>query len=90
MVQRTIRSEYYSLSEAQFQFDGLVSHLSKYNAPFVVAISENTTCIVARVEYNQENDSMVGFVLPCNEDGLPLTDSFFEVIEHCFSHWLCN
>lgn len=30
-VQRTIRSEYYPLSEAQFQFDGLVSHLNKYN-----------------------------------------------------------
>ena len=31
---------------------------------------------------------MVGFVLPCSEDGLPLTDSFlatsFEVIEQCF------
>ena len=87
-VQRTIRSEYYPLSEAQFQFDGLVSHLNKYNAPFVIAISEDATRVVARVEYDRENDRMVGFMLPCSEDGLPLTDSFlatsFEVIEQCF------
>ena len=87
-VQRTIHSEYHPLSEGQFQFDGLVNHLNKYNAPFVVAISEDATRVIARVEYDRENDRMVGFVLPCNENGLPLPNSFlatsFEVIEQCF------
>ena len=88
-VQWIIRSEYYPLSEAQFQFDGLVSHLDKYSAAFFVAISEDATrVVVARVEYDRENNRMVGFVLLCSEDGLPLTDSFlatsFEVIEQCF------
>ena len=87
IVQRMIQSEYYPLSEAQFQFDGLVNHLDEYNSPFFVAISEDATRVVARVEYDHENDRIVGFVLPCSEDELPLTDSFlaasFEVIEHC-------
>ena len=48
-VQRMIRSEYYPLFKAQFQFGGLVSHLDKHNAPFFVAISEDATRVVARV-----------------------------------------
>ena len=75
-VQRTIRSEYHPLSEAQFQFDALVNHLTKYNAPFVIAISEDATRIVSRVEYDRETDRMVGFVLPCNDDGLPIADTY--------------
>ena len=90
-IQRIIHSQYHHLSEGQFQFDELVRHLTKYNAPFVVAISEDATRIIARVEYNKETDRMVGFVLPCNEDGLPLIDSYlatsFEAIEHCFSSY---
>ena len=87
-VQRIIQSQSGYLSEGQFQFDELVRHLTKYNAPFVVAISEDATRIVARVEYDKNTDRMVGFVLPCNEDGLPLCDSYlatsFETIECCF------
>ena len=37
---------------------------------------------------------MVRFVLPCNEDGLPLIDSYlatsFKAIEHCFSSYLVS
>ena len=89
-VQRMIRSEYYPLSEAQFQFDGLVGYLNKYNAPLLLQLVRMLrTLYIARIEYDHENDRMVGFVLPCSEDGLPLvTDSFlatsFEVIEQCF------
>ena len=87
-VQRAIHSEYHPLLEGQFQFDGLVNYLNKYNAPFVVAISEDATRVIARVEYDRENDRMVGFLLLCNENGLHLPDSFlatsFEAIEQCF------
>lgn len=87
-VQRIIQSQYHHLSEGQFQFNELVVHLTKHNAPFAVAISEDATRIIARVEYDKTTDGMVGFVLPCKEDGLPLYDSFlatsFEAIEYCF------
>ena len=87
-VQRAIQSEYHSLSEAQFCFDASVNHLKKYDAPFFVAISEDATRIISRVEYDQETNRMVGFVLPSNDNVLPMADSFlvtsFEVIENCF------
>ena len=87
-VQRMIHAEYHPISEGQLQFNELITHLTKYKAPFVVAISEDATCIIARVEYDHETNRMVGFVLPCDDAGLPLTDSFlatsFETIEECF------
>ena len=86
-VQRAIQSPYHSLSEAQFCFDALVNHLKKYNAPFFVAISEDATRIISRVEYDQETNRMIEFVLPSDDNGLPMADSFlatsFDVIENC-------
>lgn len=91
-VQQMIHAEYHAISEGQLQFDELVTHLTKYKAPFVVAISEDATRIIARVEYDHQSNRMVGFVLPCDDEGLPLMDSFlatsFETIEECFrSAW---
>ena len=51
-------------------------HLTKHKAPFIVAISEDATRITARVEYDYETNRMVGFVLPCDDKGLPLANSF--------------
>ena len=87
-IQRQIHSEYHHISEGELQFDGLVSHLTKHKAPFVVSISEDATRIISRVEYDHESNRMVGFILPCDDAGLPLADSFlatsFVAIEECF------
>jgi len=42
-VQVNIHSEYHPISEKQFCFDELVSYLKKFNALFVIAISEDAT-----------------------------------------------
>ena len=55
-VQRIIHSQYHHLSERQFQFDELVRQLTKYNSRFVVAISEDATRLIDRVEYDKETD----------------------------------
>ena len=87
-IQRQIHSEYHHIAEGELQFDGLVSRLTKHKAPFVVSISEDATRIISRVEYDRESNRMVGFILPCDDEGLHLADSFlattFEVIEECF------
>ena len=44
-VQWMIHAEYHAISEGQLQIDELVMHLTKYKAPFVVAISEDATRI---------------------------------------------
>jgi len=38
----------------------------------------DATRVISRVEYDCESNRMVGFILPCGDAGLPLTDSFLE------------
>ena len=60
----------------------------------IVTIGEGATRLIARVEYDSETDRLVGFVLPCDREGLPLTDAFISVslqaIEEAFSVSCCS
>ena len=51
-----------------------------------MSIGEDATRVIARDRTNR----LVGFVLPCDNDGLPICDSFlatsFESIEECFTN----
>ena len=62
--------------------------MKKFDAPFIIAISEDATRIISRVDYDSETNRLVGFVLPCGSDSLPLADSFLAVslegIKECF------
>ena len=66
-------------NKGDFRFNGLLVYLKSYNAPKVVTIAEDPTSVIARVEYDSETDRLVGFVLPCNNRGLPLTEAFLAV-----------
>ena len=50
-----------------------------------MSIGEDATRVTSKVEYDSNTNRLVGFVLPLNKEGLPLTDSFlatsFESIE---------
>ena len=87
-VQRQIKKSYSPIVEGEFRFDQLSSHLEAYNAPRIVCISEDATRTVARVEYDDESDKMVGFVLPVDDKFLFVTDTYcaytFEGIEKMF------
>ena len=48
----------------------------QHKAPKVVSISEDATRVISRVDYDSETDHCVGFVLPTDQHGLPLLDSF--------------
>ena len=88
-VQREVQNEYKTISEGYFQFDGLEKYLTQHRISHkVVSISEDATRIITRIDYDSELDRLVGFVLPCNDQGLPLVDSFlattFESIQNMF------
>jgi len=84
-----IHKEYSNITEGEFRFDELLKHIDFYKAPKIIAIGEDATRVVCRVQYDPETNRMVGFVLPCNQEGFPLTDSFiaisFPQMEHCFT-----
>jgi len=88
-VQSLVHAQYKTLDEGNFRFDDLVNHLQQYNVPKIVSIGEDATRVIARIDYDNETDRCVGFVLPVDKNGLPITDSFlattFEVIENMFS-----
>ena len=42
-VQREVQAEYVHIEEGKFRFDELVQHISKHNAPYVVAVAEDAT-----------------------------------------------
>ena len=88
-VQHNVHKEYKPIEEGQFCFDGLVEHIHHYNATNIVAIAEDATRVVARVDYDNNTDRCVGFVLPLDGNGLPLVDSFqatsFNAMQMMFS-----
>ena len=78
-VQRLVHSTYTFHNEGVFQFKGLAEHLNLYNATKIISISEDATRLIGRVDYDKETDKLVGFVLPSNKEGVPLSDSFIAV-----------
>ena len=91
-IQATIHSEYKTIHEGTFRFDELKEHLDQYGAPGIVSVGgEDATRVVGKIEYDSETDRCVGFVLPLNENSLPIGDSFiavsFSAIENMFQQY---
>ena len=88
-VQKVIHSQYKIMDEGRFRFDDLAKHIADHNAPNIVSIGEDATRVIGRVDYDSETNRCVGFVLPVDDCGLPLVDSFlatsFSAIENMFS-----
>ena len=78
-IQRIICSDYKAFPEGCFKFDDLASHIKEHNASTAVTIGEDATRVISRVDYDSETNKCVGFVLPLDNNGLPLVDSFLAV-----------
>ena len=67
----------------------LLVHLTEYKSPLLDTIGEDATRLISRIDYDSQTDCSVGYVLPLDESGLPVTDKFlavsFKAIENCFS-----
>ena len=85
-LQRNIAAEYSTFQEGKFRFNELLEHLKCYNAYKVVSLGEDSTCVISGVHY--ETNKLVGLVLPCNDNGLHICDSFlatsFKAMETSF------
>ena len=68
--------EYCHISEGEFGFDDLKLHLQSHCVPKIVSVGEDAKRVIARIDYNNQTNRLVGFVLPCENDGLPIADSF--------------
>ena len=77
-VQNILSSEYCPIREGNFRFQELLQHLNSYSAPKLVSIGEDATRLISRIDYDNETDQLVGFVLPCDND-LPVIDTYLAV-----------
>ena len=88
-IQGAIYAEYNRIDEGSFRLDELQAHIECYKTPRCVSISEDATRITGRVEYDHATDRCVGFVLPLDDNGLPVVDSFvaksFSAMEDMFA-----
>jgi len=66
-VQGMVHKDYSQIAEGEFGFDMLLEHIEFYKGPKVVAIGEDATRVVQRVQYDPMTNRIVGFVLPCTE-----------------------
>lgn len=78
-VQRYVHSEYQTLDEGSFRFNELLIHIKDHKASNAISIGEDATRVISRIDYDTETDRCVGFVLPIDDNGLPLVDSFLAV-----------
>ena len=87
-IQRIVHANYDAMNEGEFWFDGLATHIAKYNTTNIVTIGVDAICIICRVEYDSKTNRCVGFVLPL-KNGLPEIDSFlatsFDAVERMFA-----
>lgn len=74
--------------EGILRCDELLVYLKDRNLDPVVALSEDATRIVGRIQYDIKSNEIIGFTLPLNEmNGLPIPFSYSarnanEIIEH--------
>lgn len=76
-VNRHIRKTNCRVIEGIPRFDELNQYLEERNHEKVVALSEDGTRIVGRIQYDKYTNQIIGFTLPLNEsNGLPVPFSF--------------
>jgi len=77
-VQSHVYSQYTIINEGEFRFNGLLEHIDRYTCKLsrIVSVGEDATCVISRVEYDRQTDHCVGFMLPINEEGLPVVSSY--------------
>ena len=81
---------YHPIGEGCFRFDELLNHLNAFKCQKVVALGEDATCVIKKIQYDPNTNKLVGFVLPCDESGLPLCDSFMATTFESMENYFCN
>ena len=82
-----IRDNKPTIIEGTLRTKELLNYLSERNLPLRVSLSEDATRIISTVTYDPVTNQLVGFPLPLNDKGMPISYSFMarnvrEIQEH--------
>ncbi|XP_077255609.1 uncharacterized protein LOC143893763 [Temnothorax americanus] len=75
-VSRTLDNSGCLIIEGDMRVTELEKFLHMRKLPFYVWLSEDATRITGRIQYDSKSNQLVGFPLPLNNDGMPVTHSF--------------
>lgn len=75
-VNRFITDKGPNIIEGEMRTKELLEYLKSRNLPRVVSLSEDATRITAKVSYNPNTNQLIGFALPIDANGMPITFSF--------------
>lgn len=75
-ISRTIGNSVCDIQEGVCRAKDLKEFLAIRNLPMTVWISEDATRITGKVQYDIRSNQLVGFVLPLNNNGMPVTGSY--------------
>lgn len=87
-IDRYITQTKSNATEGVLRTEELLKYLTDLRLPKIVSLSEDATRITGRIQYNSKTNQLVGFVLPLEENGMPMTDrnraSSAAAMEECF------
>lgn len=87
-LQTRVNKDYSIIKDGEFRFNQLLHYLQKHSYPKIIAVGEDATRVISRIDYDSCTDQLVGFVLPVDGNGLPIQNSFtassVDVIENHF------
>ena len=70
-------SRYSIINEGEVQIDGLLEHINRYKLSGLVSIGKDAIYVISRIEYDNQSDRCVGFVLAINEQGYQLMNNIY-------------
>lgn len=84
---RFVGRTHHNIIEGQLRCDELLAYLKNRNLPLIVSLSEDATRVINRVQYDSSTNQLIGFVLPTDQNGLPIpffykARSTNEIVDH--------
>lgn len=75
-VSRFLKENGPKIIEGKMRTIELDEYLKSRNLPLKISISEDATRITAKIAYDPSTNQLVGFALPLDDDGMPISFSF--------------
>lgn len=75
-IVRDIHNDIKLVIEGEFRFQELKNYLQENSLQSVVWISEDTTRVTGRIQYDAQNNQISGFTPPLNNNGVPVVGFF--------------
>lgn len=75
-IRRFLKDNGPNVVEGKMRTEELLQYLKCRNLPLKVSLSEDATRITAKISYDSVTNQLVGFALPLDDNGMPITFSF--------------